>query len=264
MPHRDWDGKRAIVTGASSGIGRELARLLAGRGCRTVLIARRADRLESLARELSADAPAVAVALDLTDIEQVRRTAALLVKEHGPVDVLINNAGSGMLRPFLEQSHEDFDRLMRVHYYAPAALIRAVLPTMLERRRGQIINIGSVAMKANPWGHSGYSAAKAALVSLTRTLATEYGRRGVHFSYVTLGLVRTEFFNQPGYAAVADEVARHGLAVEPVAKRIASLLDRPRLEIVIPRYYRLVDWLNLLCPSLLQRLIAGRGQTKTK
>ncbi|MEE9212957.1 MAG: SDR family NAD(P)-dependent oxidoreductase, partial [Phycisphaeraceae bacterium] len=108
----------AIVTGASSGIGHAVATLLASRRYRTILIARRAERLRQLASELASHAPSVAVPLDLSDTDAVAPAAAALVAEHGPVDVLVNNAGRGLLKPFLDQSPEELDWMMRVHYFA--------------------------------------------------------------------------------------------------------------------------------------------------
>ena len=252
----------AIVTGASSGIGHAVATLLASRRYRTILIARRAERLRQLASELASHAPSVAVPLDLSDTDAVGPVAAALVAEHGPVDVLVNNAGRGLLKPFLDQSPEELDWMMRVHYFAAAALIRAVLPGMLERRQGHVINIGSIATKIGPWGHAAYTAAKSALVSLTQTLAVEYSRDGVHFSYVNPGVIRTEFFDEPSYASMASKVSRHGLSAEAAARRIVSLLDRPRPELVIPRYYRVIDWLNVLCPPLVRHVIARQSRPR--
>jgi len=253
----------AVVTGASGGIGAAVAGQLARRGVRTVLVARRTERLRELARELAPLAPSVVMSLDLADQDAIEPAMRDLLREHGPVDILIHAAGYGILREFLEQRPEDIHRLMQVHYFAAVQMIHAVLPGMVERRHGHIINIGSIAAKVGPWGHCGYSAAKAALQSLTHTLAAEYGDRGVHFSYVQPGIVNSAFFEGPGYRHLASNLRRHALSCDYVARRIVGLLDRPRLELVVPRHHRVVDWLKLLLPMVVHGTIARRSRPDT-
>ncbi|MCX5658134.1 MAG: SDR family NAD(P)-dependent oxidoreductase [Planctomycetota bacterium] len=251
------DAPLAIVTGASSGIGRETATLLARRGYRTILLARRAQRIEALAQELSAFAPSEALALDLSQPGAVESAAPALLARVGPVDVLVNNAGTGQYTPFAETPVETERQLMQVHYFSAAALIRAVLPEMRRRRRGHVINVASIATKMGPWGHSGYAAAKAALVSLTQTLAAEHGRDGIHFSYVNPGIVATEFFNDPTLAPVAQRNTRRRVAPATVAAGVVGLIDHPRLELCIPRHYRILDWINALSPALAHWMVAA-------
>lgn len=244
-----------MLTGASSGIGRALARLLAQRGLELVLVARRADRLEELGRELSGQVKSHVVVADLGTGQSPPELAATLAHAP-PVEVLINNAGCGCYAPFLEIPAEEAQRLLRLNFEAPAALTRQILPLMLRRGRGHVINVGSIATKMGPWGHSAYAAAKSALVALTQSLACEYESRGVHFSYVNPGIVATEFFGDPGAARLWRKVRRHAVSASYAAQRIVRLLDRPRLELCIPRHYRVMDWIEAVSPRLLQRLVA--------
>ena len=252
----------ALVTGASSGIGRHVAAQLAGRGYRTILIARRRDRLEALARELSQLAPAIVAPLDLADADTIEPAVNTLLDEHGPPHVLVNNAGYGLYRQFLDCSLDEHRRLMQVNYFAAVSMIRAVLPRMLQAGRGHVINIASIATKTGPWGHGGYAAAKSALVTLTQTLAAEHESAGVHFSYVNPGMVATEFFDAPEYAALAKRYRHRAIAADHVARKIVRLLDRPRLELCIPRHYRVLDWLAALSPGLLARLVGTASRPK--
>ncbi len=259
-PPTDTAMPLAVVTGASSGIGRGVAELLAQRGYRTVLIARRMDRIAVLAKELARWAPSVAQTLDLADDGAIAAAMANLAAEHGPVSVLVNNAGYGLYKPFLDCSEDDFRRLMEVNYFAAASMIRGVLPGMLRQRRGHVINIASIATKMGPWGHGGYAAAKCALVSLTQSLAAEYGDQGIHFSYVNPGIVQTEFFDNPSYQPIAARTGRHAIPVQRVAKAIVGLLDRPQLELCVPRHYRILEWIKALSPELAFKLVAKNSR----
>ena len=239
-----------------------VAQRLAGRGYRTALIARRADRLEALADELSARAPSIALPLDLSELGGIEPAIQALLREHGPVEVLVNNAGYSVYRRFIDYEEDDFDRLTRVNYLAPAAMIRAVLPSMVARQKGWVINVASIAAKMGPWGHAGYAAAKAGLIALTQSLEAEHGSSALHFCYVNPGLVRTEFFDHPSYAPIAGWVRGRALPARLVAKRIVSLLDRPRLELVLPRYFRLLDWIGAISPRLAHRIVKKSSRIK--
>jgi short-subunit dehydrogenase len=238
----------AIVTGASSGIGREVAVLLAQRGHRTVLVARRIDRLEELARQLAPLAPSVPLQLDLEREADIEPTIASVLEQQGPAQVLINDAGFGHFGRFLDTAPEMHRRLMQVNYFAAVAMIRAVLPGMLAQKHGHI-NIASMSTKMGPWGHTGYAAAKAAMVAMTQSLAAEHADDGVRFSYVNPGIVDTEYFAAPCFAPITALVRRHAIDPPRVARAIVGLLDHPRLELCVPRHYRMVDLIKAISPA---------------
>ncbi|MCC6579650.1 MAG: SDR family NAD(P)-dependent oxidoreductase [Phycisphaeraceae bacterium] len=254
----------ALVTGASSGIGAEVARLLAMRGCRTILVARRMDRLNLLASELSNVAPCVGVQLDLSDPTSLDGRLRDIFAEYGKPDIVFNNAGYGLYKPFLDTTSAESDQLWQVLYRAPAAIIRATLPAMLANRRGHIINIASISAAFGPYGHGPYAAAKAALITLTQSLACEHQGSGVHFSYVLPGVVRTEFFDDPSYANLQHQIRRHGLSASLVAQRIVRLLDRPRLATYVPRAYRMIDIIRAVSPRLALKMVAGGSRPKVR
>ncbi|HEX7009271.1 MAG TPA: SDR family NAD(P)-dependent oxidoreductase, partial [Phycisphaeraceae bacterium] len=248
-----------IVTGASGGIGSCVAQKLAQRGYRIVLIARNRDRLAALARQIH-PRPCLAIPLDLTKPERIAPSLRGLLAEYGPVEVLVNNAGASIYSRFLDQTPQEHERLMRVNYLAAAEMIRLVLPAMLQRQRGHIINVASVAARVGPWGHAGYAAAKAALISLTQTLAAEHADEGVHFSYVNPGIVDTPYFRLPDKAPLWRKVRRYAITPQRVSDRIVSLLDRPRLELYVPRHFRLIDWLWLIHPRLAHQVVARQSR----
>ena len=253
----------AIVTGASSGLGREIARLLAARGLHLVLVARRTARLEELRAELTDVAPCTILTLDLCEPEALGASLASL-KGVPPVEVLVNNAGYGLYAPFLDVPPEETRRLMEIHYFAAAAAVRTLLPGMLSRGRGHVINVASISTKMGPWGHSGYTAAKSALVALTQSLSAEYRSRGVNFSYVNPGIVQTEYFDHPSYAPLQGQVRRHGIAAAAAARQIVGLLDRPRIELCIPRHYRVLDWIRAISPDLAHWLVTRESRPSVR
>jgi len=249
----------AIVTGASSGIGQCVAKRLALQGRPTVLIARRLDRLTELAKTCGAAAPSIAMSADLADPESVARVVADLAArsdEIHRIDVLINNAGYGAYRRFIDLTDEDRRRLMQVNYHAPAKLIHALLPAMVQQQFGRVINVSSVATFMGPWGHGPYVAAKSAIIGLTQTLAAEHSGSGVTFSYVLPGLVETRFFDRSSeYQAMFDRHRRHAVTPDYVARRIVALIDRPRLCVVAPRVNLFLRVLAGVSPSLAHRLV---------
>lgn len=252
--------KTAVVTGASSGIGRETALRLADRGYRVVLIARRVEALQALADEIGPSDHSLVAPMDLTDATVTNQRFAEVLQDVGHVDVLVNAAGEGLLRAFLDHTENDVNRSMQLHYIAPATLIRLALPGMLGVGAGHVINVASVASRVGPWGHSAYAAAKAALTTLTHTLGTEYGESGVHFSIVHPGIVNTAFFNHSTYSSMSEHISRHAIPPSRVADRIVRLIDRPRRDVFVPGHYRVIDYLKLFLPGLVHGKIARESK----
>ncbi|MCA3107773.1 MAG: SDR family NAD(P)-dependent oxidoreductase [Rhodocyclaceae bacterium] len=192
-----WRGRVALVTGASGGIGEAIARRLAGAGMKVALVARRAERVRALADELTAaGAQAMACPGDLRSPEQVLAIFSQVERQWGPLDLLVNNAGTGMMGPLAEGKWEDWVETMNVNVAAPALCAREALRTMVSRPDTQIINICSI------YGHRGqvpgfafYQASKFALRALTDTLRAELFASGarVRVSMISPGMVATEF-----------------------------------------------------------------------
>ena len=185
-------GKAALVTGAGRGIGRAVARLLAQSGCRVVLSARSADQLKATEQEIQGQkGAAIAVPGDLTRDEDLEKLVAESRRAVGSIDILINNAGWGKRAPVVKASIEDWDQTFRVNLRAPMMLARALLPDMIAKGEGAVINIGSVSGKSGEANGAAYSASKFGLIGFTQSLYEEVRERGIKVSVILPGFVDT-------------------------------------------------------------------------
>ncbi|HET9126422.1 MAG TPA: SDR family NAD(P)-dependent oxidoreductase, partial [Solirubrobacteraceae bacterium] len=187
-------GRVVLITGASSGIG-EAAALAVGRaGGHVLLVARTRARLEAVAERIfEVGGAATVYPTDLTDLEDIDRLAAAVLRAHGHVDVLVNNAGKSIRRS-VDRSYgrfHDYERTMRLNYFAPVKLILNLLPEMREAGSGHIINISSIGLQINTPRFAAYLASKAALDAFSRSIGPEIIGDGVHLTTVYMPLVRT-------------------------------------------------------------------------
>lgn len=182
-----------IVTGAGRGIGREIARALAAEGMSLVVLSRSGDQVRSLAEELSV--PCVPAAVDVTDAAAVERVVLHAEQQLGSIDLLVNNAAviEKQQLPFWESDSDDLWRVVETNLHGPLLMTRAVLPTMVQRGHGHVVNVTSRARAATRTGtYTGYAVSKRALSVLTESLAAPLASTGVVVVDVLPGLVRTE------------------------------------------------------------------------
>jgi NAD(P)-dependent dehydrogenase (short-subunit alcohol dehydrogenase family) len=180
-----------LITGSSSGLGRDLARAVLDAGHNAVVTARNADSVKDLA-DVHPDT-ALAVALDVTAPEQVAAAVAQGEQRFGGIDVLVNNAGYGYRAAVEEGDDADVATLFATNFFGPVALIKAVLPGMRARRHGAIVNISSIGARISPPGSGYYAAAKAALEGMSGSLRKELAPLGISVTVVEPGAFRTEF-----------------------------------------------------------------------
>ncbi len=188
------DGKAALVTGASGGIGAAIARTLAAQGAAVVLSGTRVAALEALAAEIGAIAgatPAHICPADLADPAAADALVAAAEAKAGPLGVLVNNAGLTRDMLALRMKDEDWARVLEVDLAAPFRLARAALRGMLRRRAGRIVSIGSIVGATGNPGQANYAAAKAGLIGMTKALAQEVASRGVTVNAVAPGFIAT-------------------------------------------------------------------------
>ncbi len=187
-------GRTAIVTGASSGIGRETARELATKRANVVLASRNRDRLEALAAELAGlPGRCLVVPTDVTDRLAVEALARRTVEEFGSIDILVNNAGCGLFAPVSGGSLENMHKLFNVNFWGSIHCIQAAVPYMQAQTRGHIVNVSSVAGCIAPPYMGIYSATKFALRAVSDALRTEVAGSGIGVSTIYPGLTETSF-----------------------------------------------------------------------
>jgi len=256
-------GTLALVTGASSGIGASTARELGARGARVALVARNAERLASVAREIERGGGwARSFVADLADPARVRDVAARVTAELGPVELLVNNAGAGRWHSVLETSAEQAEQLLRVPYLAAFNLTRELLPAMLARKRGRIVNVTSPAMRLAWPGAAGYVAARRAMEAFDACLGVELAQSGVRCTLVVLGAVESPYWeHNPGSRERLLSLPGIGmLSCGEAAASIVAAVDRDRRRVVTPRVFRFLFMLEAACPTLVERITASRAR----
>lgn len=252
----DVAGRHVLVTGASSGIGRLLALRFGGMGARLSLVARRLDELERVAGEVrEAGGEAVALACDVGDRDRVLETAARSADELGPVEVLVNNAGYGRHRRFLDWELDDMERMMRVNYLGAVAFTKALLPAMVERGRGWLVFIASVAGRIAPADESAYAASKHAMVGLASSLSLEVEDAGVHVLTVLPGAIRTPFFDDEALARLPAVARRQMAEPEELVDAVMDALARGRHELTFPRWIASGYVAQALAPRFTRRQV---------
>jgi len=233
----DYAGRKIVITGASSGIGRLLALRMAAAGARVALVARREDELENVAEEIrGAGGRAVVAACDVGDREQALACSERLVAELGVIDVVVNNAGFGHHRPFLEWTIEDMERLMQVNFMGALYFTRTLLPAMVERGAGWLVFIASAAGKIAPADETIYAASKHAMVGLASSLSLEIEDAGVHVLTVCPGAIRTEFFDDEAWRRLPAVAKRQMAEPEDLVEAIITALAKGKREITFPRW----------------------------
>jgi len=191
-------GRSALVTGASGDLGRGIAVALAGAGADVALMARNVDQLEVTKLLVEkAGRSAVSVPSDVTDEESVRRAVATATEAIGPIDIVINNAGGArFMAPLADVQRSGWDKTIALNLTGPLLVVQACLPRMLERGGGAVVNIASLAGLQAMESLSFYSAAKAGLLMLTRSMAKEWGPQGIRVNAVAPGFVETEAWDR--------------------------------------------------------------------
>jgi len=243
-----------VVTGASSGIGRASALLLARHGAKVMLVSRTKEKLDALRKEVEHEGGrAFVYPADLSDLEACDAMIQTVLADHGQVDILINNAGRSIRRS-IEASYErfhDFQRTMQLNYFGAVRLLLAVLPGMRQRRRGHIINISSIGVQAFPPRFGAYVASKSALAALSRCIAPEVVDDGVAITNIHMPLVRTPMIAPTGiYKNFPTSSPEE--AAEMVGAAILS-----RQPEVSTRLGKLGETVNTVGPGLLQFVMTG-------
>lgn len=252
------EGRRVLVTGASSGIGMEVARRVALAGGEVVLVARREDRLRELAGEVERScgvSRAQVMPCDLSDLEKVDELAARVLDELGPVDVLVNNAAHSIRRPLRVSSERlhDFERLIRLNYLSVVHLTMPLLREMRARGNGQIVNVSTAGTQFGPEPRFGaYLASKGALDALARSAAPETRREGVVWTTVHMPLVRTDMIRP-------TTVYRHmpAMSVSAAAGMVLDGIVRRPVRVTHP-YGTAMHLVDSVVPGVVEAVMGSR------
>lgn len=251
--------QRVLLTGASSGIGRELAKELAHSGARLALVARRAKLLDDLAAEMTTAGAAAPVLIpaDLSERGSAVAAAERGVAELGAIDILINNAGSGV--GGLQWMVGDCDAAratFETNFWSALALVQRLVPSMRERRAGTIVNVTSLAQVLTLWELGHYAASKGALALTTETLRLELTGSGVHVLEVVVGPTNTAVQGESRLIAGAEEAMGSAPLGEPdrLASLIVAAIGRRRRRVVYPRFYYPLFAFPALARSYMPRL----------
>ena len=226
------EGKVIVITGASSGLGEATARLLSAQGATVVLGARRAERIEALAAELTAKGgKALAVTTDVTDVDQVRRLVDTAVQTYGRIDVMLNNAGLMPHSPLERLKTDDWDRMIDVNIKGVLYGIAAALPHMKTQKSGHFINVSSVAgHKVNP-GSAVYAATKYAVRALSEGLRQEVKPYNIRTTIISPGAIATELPNSITEKDVSkgihDFYEQYAIPADSFARVVVFAMSQP-------------------------------------
>ena len=252
-----YQGRVAIVTGASSGIGLESARLLARGGATVVAVARREERLAALLAQLQADSPdSIYLAGDISDKAFAGGVVQQVAEQFGRVDILINNAGVPLHRMIYKITADEAEAVMRTNFLSSLWTSFAAIPFMLRDGGGIIVNVSSFGSKVPPTHEAVYVASKCAMNGFTRGLWGDLQGSGIHAMLVHPGPIATEIWSK------LDEPGAYSGEVYPadlVARQLLAAMDKRELEIVLPRWnFKLwiARWLYAIAPSVVRAGVA--------
>lgn len=252
----DYTGKVVVITGASSGIGRESAKEFARRHATVVLVSRNLERLGEVEKEVAAYKSRVLVCpCDVSKREQVDRMAAQVFEAFGTVDILVNNAGFGIYGRFKDVAVGDVESQMGTNYLGMVYCTKAFLPKMLEKKSGHIVNVASVAASFGIPAMAGYCASKFAMLGFSESLYHELRGSGVGITVVSPIMVKTNFFSHGSF----ERMPRYTAALSPgtVARAVVRAASSPRLEIVTPQVVRGAIWFKQTLPYLINPIVGA-------
>jgi short-subunit dehydrogenase len=249
--------KKVLITGASGGLGARLALDAAKRGAIPILVARREDQLKSVQEKIvnETNIEAVSYTLDVSNPESVEKVLHTIIKEQQGIHILVNNAGYGIFEEFAEASWQNIEGMFSTNVLGLMACTRAVLPHMLQRGSGHIINIASQAGKISTPKSSVYAATKHAVLGFSNGLRLEVAHKGVHVTTVNPGPIATDFFTLADKSGnYVKNIQKLMLQPSHVSEKIVDAMERPVRELNLPWWMNIGSTVYQVMPKLVETL----------
>ena len=251
----DFKNKTVLITGASSGIGKQTAIEFAKLGANIILVARRKEKLDELANELDKFNVTILVCqCDVSDKAQVKEMSKTVLEKFDSIDVLVNNAGFAIYGSVKDLSIDEIESQMETNYFGMMYCIKNFLPSMLDKKSGHIVNVASVAASFGLPGIASYCASKFAMLGFSEGLKHELHGTGVGITVVSPIMVRTDFFDHPSFEKM-PKYSPTSLSSRTVAKAILKAANSPRLEIIVPSVVRIAVWLKHTFPYFINPIV---------
>ncbi|WP_242143798.1 MULTISPECIES: SDR family oxidoreductase [unclassified Bacillus cereus group] len=253
-----------VITGASSGIGEQIAMQVAEQGAIPVLIARTEEKLKKLMNKIKTTyhTPCYYYLLDVSDENAVETVFAQVLQDIGKIDILVNNAGFGIFKTFEDASMHEVKGMFQVNVFGLVACTKVVLPHMIERNEGQIINIASLAGKIATPKSSAYAATKHAVLGFTNSLRMELSNTNIYVTAINPGPIDTNFFDIADQSGTyVKNMGRYMLKPTYVAGQIVKAMHTKKREVNLPKWMGIGPKLFALSPGLFER-IAGKSLSK--
>ena len=251
----DFENKVVLITGASSGIGKQTAIEFAKLGSNIILVARRKNKLEQVENELKQfNITTLVCACDVSKKDQVEKMSKIVLEKFNSIDILVNNAGFAIYGSVYDLSINDIESQMETNYFGMIYCTKRFLPLMLEKKSGHIVNVASVAASFGLPGIASYCASKFAMLGFSEGLKHELSGTGVGITVVSPIMVKTDFFEHPSFEKM-PKYSPTSLNSKTVAKAIVKASNSSRLEIITPSIVRIAVWLKHTFPYFINPIL---------
>ena len=261
-----FSGKTVVITGASSGIGRQAALDFAREGASSIILVSRSEsKLSQVASEIARESQAcltIPYVCDVSDKSQVLRMGQNILGRLGSVDVLVNNAGFGIFKNLQKMSIEEIESITATNYHGMVYCTKAFLDSMLARNSGHIVNVASVAASFGVAGLAAYCGSKFAMLGFSESLHHELRGTGVRVTVVSPVGVKTNFFHHESFRGNTPNYTGFLLKPNSVSRAILAAANSPRLEIIVPFYVRGAVWFKQTLPYLVQPIVGAISRQK--
>ena len=252
----DFKNKVVLITGASSGIGKQTAIEFAKLGSSIILVARRKNKLEQVENELKQfNVNTLVCVCDVSKKDQVEELSKIVLQKFNSIDILVNNAGFAIYGLVSDLSINEIESQMETNYFGMIYCVKNFLPLMLKKKSGHIVNVASVGASFSVPGVSSYCATKFAMLGFSEGLKHELYGTGVGLTVVSPIMVRTPLFEHPSFTNFSKFSTGVSLSSETVAKTIIKASNSSRLEIVVPSVARVVIWFKQTFPFLINPIV---------